>query len=83
MQEFTLEQRNSLIVEMLMQENPDRKKVFSLYQQLLNEKRLILEALVDSDDPEARQLFWRQLDDCNRNIQYTEDYINLLTKIEP
>ncbi len=77
MEKFTLDQRNSLIVEMLMQENPDRKKVFHLYGQLLAEKALVLEYIVEADN-NGRQLLWKQLDDLNRDIKWTEDYINLL-----
>jgi hypothetical protein len=78
MEKLTLDQRSSLIVEMLMQENPDRKKVFSLYQQLLQEKALLLEAIVEGDNS-VRQTVWPQLDECKKDIQFTEDYINLLT----
>lgn len=78
MKTFTLSERNSLIVEMLMQEDPDRRKVFQLFQQLLQEKALLLEAIVNAD-LEDRLNLWPQLDDVKKDIEHTENYINLLT----
>ena len=78
MEKLTLDQRRSLIVEMIMQESPKRERVFALYQQLLQEKALILEGIVTGDNS-VRQVLWPQLDECKKDIQYTEDYINLLT----
>jgi hypothetical protein len=81
MEKLTLDERNSLIVEMLMQEDPDRRKVFQLFQQLLQEKALLLEAIVSGTN-EDRQALWPQLDSVNKDIYQTEFYINLLTQQE-
>jgi len=81
MEKLTLSERNSLIVEMLMQEDPDRRKVFQLFQQLLQEKALLLEAIVSGTN-EDRQSLWPQLDEVNKDIYQTEFYINLLTQQE-
>jgi hypothetical protein len=81
MEKLTLSERNSLIVEMLMQEDPDRRKVFQLFQQLLQEKALLLEAIVSGTN-EDRQALWPQLDSVNKDIYQTEFYINLLTQQE-
>lgn len=72
---FTESERNSLIVEIIMQEGPQMDNVFSLLQFLHAEKERILSLLVTSDN-ELRQTLWPQLDEVKKDLRWTEDYIN-------
>jgi tRNA nucleotidyltransferase (CCA-adding enzyme) len=78
MDKLTLEQKNSLMVQMWMQENPSTDRVFALLRQLQEEKTYLLECLVKGDN-EVRQTIWPQLEKVNTEIKETEWYINLLT----
>lgn len=78
MEKLTLAQKESLIVEMWMQESPSTDKVFALLRQLQDEKAHLLEALVKGDQ-QVRDTVWPQLDEVKKHITETEWYIELLT----
>lgn len=71
---FTESERNSLLVEIMMQEGPKMDNVFSLYRFLHTEKERILELLLTSDN-DLRQTLWPQLDEVKKDLRWTEDYI--------
>lgn len=77
--QLTLREKQSLIVEMLMKEDPSAVRVFSLLNQLHSEKELLLEKLVNGDQNE-RQTLWPQLDQVKSDISDTEEYIEYLIK---
>ena len=81
MDKLTLEQKNSLMVQMWMQENPSTDRVFALLRQLQEEKTYLLECLVKGDN-EVRQTIWPQLEKVNTEIKETEWYINILTNTQ-
>ena len=81
MEKLTLEQKNSLMVEMWMQESPSTDKVFALLKQLQDEKAYLLECLVKGDQ-EVRQAIWPQLDQVKKDITEIEWYINILTNTQ-
>jgi hypothetical protein len=81
MEKLTLEQKNSLMVEMWMQENPSTDRVFALLKQLQDEKAYLLECLVKGNQ-EVRQTIWPQLDQVKKDITEVEWYINILTNTQ-
>ncbi len=81
MEKLTLEQKNSLMVEMWMQENPSTDRVFALLKQLQDEKAYLLECLVKGNQ-EVRQTIWPQLDQVKKDITEVEWYINMLTNTQ-
>lgn len=81
MDKLTLAQKESLIVEMWMQESPSTDKVFALLRQLQEEKAHLLECLVKGDQ-QVRNTIWPQLDQVKKHITETEWYIGLLTNTQ-
>ena len=81
MDKLTLEQKNSLMVEMWMQENPSTDRVFALLKQLQDEKAYLLECLVKGNQ-KVRQTIWPQLDQVKKDITEVEWYINILTNTQ-
>ena len=72
---FTESERNSLIVEMIMQEGSQMDNVFSLLGFLHKEKERILELLITADN-DLRQTLWPQLDEVKKDLVWTEEYID-------
>lgn len=73
---FTESERNSLLVEILMQEGPAMDNVFSLLGFLHREKERILHLLIVSDN-DMRSMLWPQLDDVKYGIEtIMHHYIN-------
>ena len=77
---FTESERNSLLVEIIMQEGPAMDNVFSLLGFLHREKERILHLLIVSDN-DMRATLWPQLDAVKVDIDtidhhYIKDKIN-------
>lgn len=70
---FTESERNSLLVEILMQEGPAMDNVFSLLAFLHREKERILHLLIVSDN-DMRATLWPQLDVVKVDIDTIEHH---------
>jgi hypothetical protein len=75
---ITADERNSILCEMWMFENPPKDRIIAAINNLHEEKELLLDILL-SGDSEARQVAWKQLEEVNWNLNQSDWYITIIT----
>lgn len=75
---LTADERNSILCEMWMFENPPKERIMAAIKNLHEEKELLLDILLTGDN-EARQVVWKQLDEVNFNLNQSDWYIKVIT----
>ena len=77
--DFTPYERNSIYVEIIMQESPKIESVFDLYSFLHQEKERIYKIIVKGDSLD-RMVLAPELIEINQELSQIEEYFTLLSK---